>query len=121
LPFRPGKEPGSRYPTACDLADDLTRFPAFKPVTAKPTGALIRTLRVVRRHSTSSALVAVICLVVFGGPMFFGLQQQAARERIGETLERTKEESARAHREAETSRQITRFVIDLFKVYSPAD
>ncbi len=36
------REPGSRYPTALELAEDLGRFREHKPIVARPVGRLKR-------------------------------------------------------------------------------
>jgi len=113
------KSPDRRYQTARDLADDIARFLKFEPVRARPIGILTRSLRVLRRNPTSFALVGLICLVVVGGPLVFGIQQHVAKNRLGEALLLAEEEAERARLEAETARQACDYVIDLFKMSSP--
>ena len=59
------KEPGKRYATAADLADDLQRFAAGEPVRARRAGPLERTLKWGRRRPALAALIglAVLCVV----------------------------------------------------------
>src|SRR5262249_51944554 len=45
------KEPGRRYATARELADDLRRFQAGEPVQARPASRLERTVQWAKRHS----------------------------------------------------------------------
>jgi hypothetical protein len=56
------KEPGRRYQTAGELADDLRRFAEGRPITARPSGLLERSAKWVRRRP---ALVALILLALF--------------------------------------------------------
>ncbi len=55
------KEPGKRYATAQDLADDLDRYLSDRPIQARPTPALERGLKWARRRPIASFLMA------FGG------------------------------------------------------
>jgi WD40 repeat protein/serine/threonine protein kinase len=65
------KDPGHRYPTAAALADDLQRFLAGRPITARPTPAWERAAKWCRRKPTSVALLAVsasaMLLLLAGG------------------------------------------------------
>lgn len=113
------KSPGRRYQTAKEMADDIERFLKFEPVQARPVGIVTRTLRVVRRNPAFSALVALICVVVIGGPLIFGIQQQVAKNRISKALSRAREDAEKARIEAERSRQVCEFVINIFEISSP--
>src|SRR5262249_53068468 len=53
------KEPGRRYATARELADDLRRFQAGEPVQARPAGRLERAAKWAKRHSALAGLIAV--------------------------------------------------------------
>ncbi len=56
------KDPAERYPTARALAQDLARYEAGEPVTARPPGGLRRFARRLRAHrrELASALVAMV-------------------------------------------------------------
>jgi WD40 repeat protein len=56
------KEPGKRYPSAGDLAQDLRRFLAGEPIRARPIRAWERVVKWARRRPAAAALVAVISL-----------------------------------------------------------
>jgi eukaryotic-like serine/threonine-protein kinase len=58
------KEPGKRYATAGELADDLTRFLDHQPIRARPVGHLGRLVRWARRNPAPAGLLAA--LVVTG-------------------------------------------------------
>jgi hypothetical protein len=58
------KEPGRRYASAESLADDLDRWLAGKPIAARPSGALARTLKWARRKPAVAALSAAVALLL---------------------------------------------------------
>jgi eukaryotic-like serine/threonine-protein kinase len=56
------KEPGRRYGSAAELAEDLRRFRAGEPILARPVRAGERLLKWCRRHPAAAALVLVLTL-----------------------------------------------------------
>jgi tetratricopeptide (TPR) repeat protein len=60
------KEPGKRYATAADLAEDLRRFQAGEPILARRVGSLERTWRWCRRNP-ALALSTAACLLLLVG------------------------------------------------------
>jgi WD40 repeat protein/serine/threonine protein kinase len=74
------KQPGRRYATALDMADDLRRFLNHEPILARPTGRLERSAKWARRHPAAATLVATIILVATLGLAFVSwqLKQTAA-------------------------------------------
>jgi tRNA A-37 threonylcarbamoyl transferase component Bud32 len=61
------KEPGQRYATAADLADDLRRYRDGWPVRARPVGRLERGRKWAERNPAVAALLATVVLVLAAG------------------------------------------------------
>ncbi|MCH2106864.1 MAG: serine/threonine-protein kinase, partial [Planctomycetes bacterium] len=90
------KDPGRRYQSMSELAEDLRRYLGDEPIQAKPPAAAQRVIKWTRRNPTKSALVAagVAGLAVFGG-----LWQRAEAARAGEVLARESAEERRLEAE----------------------
>src|SRR5262249_31951067 len=58
------KEPNKRYPSAAALAEDLRRFQAGEPITARPVGRLERLWRWCRRKPALAVAGAVVTVAV---------------------------------------------------------
>ncbi len=89
------KEPGKRYATAQELAEDLHRFQAGQPVRARRLGIVERGWRWCRRNPVVAGLTApivVILLVGFVGSTYFALkvteESKVAHRQISGDLER---------------------------------
>jgi WD40 repeat protein len=57
------KEPGRRYHSAADLADDLERWRHGEPILARPAGTARRLAKWARRRPAMAALAALVVLV----------------------------------------------------------
>ncbi|HJT77030.1 MAG TPA: protein kinase, partial [Gemmataceae bacterium] len=96
------KEPGRRYGSAAELADDLDRWLAGKPVRARRAGPWERALKWVRRRPALAGLLAVLALsmvaLVVGLLWHNGqLQEAAKREQWqAEKAARQRDEARRA-------------------------
>jgi tetratricopeptide (TPR) repeat protein len=83
------KDPNRRYASAAALADDLRRFESGEPIVARPTGIVERAVKWVRRHPTSSTMLAasmlVTVLLVCGGA-WLAVQQAHLRGAVAVDL-----------------------------------
>jgi serine/threonine-protein kinase len=61
------KDPGRRYATARDLADDLCRFLRGEPVQARPVGRLERWANLCRRNRLATGLAASLFVAIAAG------------------------------------------------------
>lgn len=89
------KDPGRRYASAQEVADELGRFQRGEPIRARPLPAAGRLWRLCRRHPAVSALSATVLLLLLTvalGSVIAALRLQAARQ--AEQTEREKSEAA---------------------------
>ncbi|MBY0228325.1 MAG: serine/threonine protein kinase, partial [Gemmataceae bacterium] len=61
------KEPGRRYPSGQDLADDLGRFLAGEPIKGRPVGMMERASKWVKRNRAVAFLGAAALLAMIAG------------------------------------------------------
>ena len=104
------KKPGERYATVNALADDVRRHLEGRPVLARPDSAWYRATRFVRRNrlAVATAGIVAVALVTAAIVASIGLVHARAAER-------------RALADAETTRQVSRFMVDLFEVSDPGE
>jgi tetratricopeptide (TPR) repeat protein len=95
------KEPGRRYATAQDLADDLRHFRAGEPIRARPVGTVERVVIWCRRNPRVAGLVAALVLVFLTGCAGILWQWQRATSNA-DTAERN---ASAFRRERDTARQ----------------
>lgn len=76
------KDPAERYATAAAFAQDLERFLASEPVSARPDSLAYRAGRFIRRHRTAVATGAFVALLLIGGGIAITVQMiEAQRQR----------------------------------------
>jgi len=104
------KDRTRRYGSPKEMADDLRRHLVNEPVLASPPSAFYRTQKFVRRHTVGVAFAALttVMLIAFAATMTVQAGR-IARERD------------RANTEAETSRQVSEFLVKLFDVSDPSE
>jgi serine/threonine-protein kinase len=95
------KAPLRRYPSAEALLDDLRRYQAGLPVTARPPSRRYRGWMFIRRHRTAVAAGLALALALTGGLVTTTWQARVARQ------------------EARKSQAITEFVWRLFEISYP--
>jgi len=83
------KAPGSRYPSAQELAEDLRRFLNGQPIRARRTGKMHKAWKWIRRHPQTAALtVALVVLAVLPVIYLIGrYRTQSDIDRLGEQAE----------------------------------
>jgi WD40 repeat protein/predicted Ser/Thr protein kinase len=77
------KEPGRRYASAAELADDLRRYRSREPIRARPVSAGGRLWRWCRRNPAVAALAMAVTLALLAGTgvsTFFALQAEHRAE-----------------------------------------
>jgi serine/threonine protein kinase len=107
------KEPGRRYATARELADDLQRFLEDRPIKARPVGLIEKGVKWARRRPAVAGLLAaaaVLAVLALGG-IGYALRQDALHK-----ADLANEEAKRQTEIAEQERANTREQERLTKV-----
>ncbi|MCC7061231.1 MAG: protein kinase [Planctomycetes bacterium] len=77
------REPLRRYATARDLASDLDRFLAHRPIEARPASAMLRLRRYSQRHPTVATVAVLALLASIVMPIVITAAREGAeRERL---------------------------------------
>jgi non-specific serine/threonine protein kinase/serine/threonine-protein kinase len=104
------KERSRRYATANALAMDLRRHLLNEPVLAGPPSAIYRVGKFVRRHRVAAAAGGAIALLLVAFAATMAVQAgRIARERD------------RANQEAATAKQVSDFMVSLFRGFDPSE
>ncbi len=114
--------PANRYPTVDSLLNDLQRFRQVLPVKARMGGTAYRLGKYGRRHRLG-LILATIALITLGGFMTREVdlrkQAQEASFQAQASAKAAQEALVEAAREAETSRQVSNFLVNIFEVSDP--
>ena len=105
------KEPGSRYASAAELAEDLRRFLVDRPIRARRASALERAWRWGRRNPVVAGLTAALALAVaggFGGILWNWLESVRQRN---DAL-RARDDAGAQREKAETNLRLARRAVD---------
>jgi tetratricopeptide (TPR) repeat protein len=130
------KEPGKRYPTAQDFADDARRYLRGEPIHARPVGPVQRGWQWCKRNPVIAGLAAGVLLALASGAAFssyFAVQAESrANEAIAEKM-RADTEAADAARssvkateaarkavvEADKAKHVAQFLAGMFEASAP--
>jgi eukaryotic-like serine/threonine-protein kinase len=104
------KEPGRRYTTAEQVAEDLERYLDGRPVIAQKDTLAYRMDRFVRRHAAAVVSAVLIVLLLISGLATVVWQARVA------AMERD-----RARLQASRAEHVSTFLIDLFESPDPAE
>jgi non-specific serine/threonine protein kinase/serine/threonine-protein kinase len=104
------KDRSRRYETANGLAMDIERHLRHQPVVARPPSTGYRILKFVRRHKAGVAAAAVVAAALVTGIIV---------TTVG--LVRVTRAEAATAREAEAARQVSDFLVGLFRVSDPGE
>ncbi len=112
------RDPASRYQTAGELAEDLTRFVEDRPIRARPVSLARRAILWARRRPAAAALlvvsgVAALALVAAGVGAAYNLRLREAQERT----ERALQAQAEATKNEETQRQRAEAALEQARYY----
>jgi len=102
------KDRTRRYGSPSEFAADIERFLLHQPVVACPPSTLYKAKKFVRRHRFGVGVASTIAILLAAFTVTTAVQaRRIARERD------------RANRQAETSRQVSDFLVGLFQVTDP--
>jgi serine/threonine protein kinase/tetratricopeptide (TPR) repeat protein len=127
------KEPGDRYATAREVANDLQRFLASEPICAKLPTAVQQLVKWSRRHvaavwAATVASVAIAMVLLVSTSIVAHWYREASAQRLAAAGEATRAEAAlvqseKARREADLEREqaegVTAFVVQSLTAHDP--
>jgi serine/threonine-protein kinase len=101
------KEPARRYVSAAALAEDIQNYLDQRPVQARPDAWTYRAQKFLRRNALLVSAAASMSLLIATLTVFYTTRLAAERDR--------------AAFEAQKSRQVARFLTDVFRVADPKE
>lgn len=102
------KEPRRRYQSALALAEDVERYLNHQPILARPASTVYQIRKLVARHKATFGFVTILLLVLISFAVITTIQSaRIARERD------------KAVTAEETAKQVSTFLVDLFKISDP--
>jgi len=102
------KQPGRRYESASQLAEDLRRHLANEPVLARPPSTAYRLSKFLRRNRAAAAIAGTVATLV----VLFGTMMAVQAARISKERDRAQSEARRAE-------AVSSYVLDLFASSDP--
>lgn len=109
------RDPTRRYPTAAAFADDLHRWLAGRPISARADSGAYRFAKFVRRHRIGVAASVLIAASLVGG---LGIALWQARVARAEA-QRADAERVRAERQLARTERVKDFMLTLFHEQDP--
>ena len=104
------KDRTRRYGTPSEMKTDIERFLSHQPIIARAPSASYRVGKFVRRHRVGVGVASLLIVVLIAFAVTMAIQsKKIAGERD------------RANQEAETARQVSDFLVGLFKVSNPGE
>jgi WD40 repeat protein/tRNA A-37 threonylcarbamoyl transferase component Bud32 len=113
------KDPQRRYPSAEALAEDLRRYLAGEPITARPVGAMHRAWMWVGRNRAVAALAGLVLASLVGGTVIslaFAIRAGREAESARWARQKSNAEADLARREKEWSERL-RYVAEINLAY----
>ncbi|MEM6928434.1 MAG: serine/threonine-protein kinase [Myxococcota bacterium] len=110
-------DPTRRYASVAALIDDLERFIAHRPVTARPDTLGYRLRKLAQRRPLGVALAVMVALFAGSAAAFTAFHV----DRLAEERDRARQAEQRASQEAATAEEVTRFLEELFTEVDPAE
>lgn len=102
------KEPWRRYQSALALSEDVDRYLNKQPILARPPSTIYQMQKLVVRNKTTFAFASALLLMVVGLAVTMTIESaRIARERD------------KAVTAEETAKQVSSFLVDLFKISDP--
>ncbi|MCR9261038.1 MAG: tetratricopeptide repeat-containing serine/threonine protein kinase [Pseudomonadaceae bacterium] len=112
-------DPGRRYTDANALAAELIRFQGGFPVLAKNPGAWQRAQKLVRRHPLAATATLLTVVAALSGNYWYTKQLTQSNARAQIAANEAVAQRNQAEAEVEINRQVTQFLIGLFKSSDP--
>jgi formylglycine-generating enzyme required for sulfatase activity len=119
------KEPGHRYGSALELAEDLERWQAGEPIRARAVTGLERAWRCARRRPAVAGLLGVIVVALAGlvtGGAWFTWKLEGEQSLTKKALRQAEEEADKAKKaqrlaqnEAEKAQKAREFLVSIFQ------
>jgi len=104
------KQASRRYQSVSALGEDISRFLAGQPISARPPSTIYQLRKIVARHKLEFGFAASLAVLLVAVAIVLSIQAQ-----------RIAGERDRANSEAAASAQVTEFLVNLFRASSPAE
>ena len=111
------KEPERRYSSSQQMAADIQRYLEGKPVIARRDTLSYRSAKFVRRHWLAVTAAASVIFLILA----FAMTTYTQSLRIAAERDRAAEERAGAERERTRAEEVSRFLVNLFKLSDPQE